>query len=113
VDVELLATVLGVVTSVPDDLLRRVVTVAIDSEPSLAAVGEETLLVDTESSQVAALGNSARVRNGQADGRDVVLNNVEVLESSGDTALGSVGDETVGAAATDCREWLARFENAS
>jgi hypothetical protein len=100
-DVELLRTVLGVVSGVPEDLFHGVVTVAVNSEPSLAAVGEETLLIDTESGDVTALGNSTGVRKGQADGRDGVLHNVKILESCGDTVLGGVGDEAVGAAATD------------
>jgi hypothetical protein len=105
-DVELLRTVLRTMSSVPVDLPDGVVAVAVDSEPGLAAVGEETLLIDTESGEVAALGDSTGVGNGQADGRDGVLDDVEVLESSGDTVLSGVGDEAVGAA-TDCR-WVRR-----
>lgn len=100
-NIEVLTAVLSVVSSVPKDLLDLVLAVAVNGEPSLAAVSEQTLFVDTKSSGVAALGDSAGVRQGHAEGRDRVLNNVEVLESSGNTVLGSVCDEAVGAAATD------------
>lgn len=100
-DVKVLTAVLSVVSSVPVDLLDGVVTVSVNGEPGLAAVGEKTLVVDTESSEIAALGNGTRVRDGQANGGDLVLNNVQVLESSGDTVLSGVGDEAVGAATTD------------
>lgn len=53
-------------------------------------MGEQTLLVDTKSSDVATLRDSTGVRQGQTDGRDRVLDNVEVLESGGNTVLGSV-----------------------
>lgn len=89
-NIELLTAVLSVVSSVPEDLLDLVVAVAVNGEPSLAAMGEQALLVDTKSSGVAALRDSAGVRQGQAEGRDRVLNNVEVLESGGNTVLGSV-----------------------
>lgn len=89
-NIELLTAVLSVVSSVPEDLLDLVVAVAVNGEPSLAAVGEQTLLVDTKSSGIAALRDSAGVRQGQAEGRDRVLDNVEVLESGGNTVLGSV-----------------------
>lgn len=102
-DVEVLGAVLGVVGSVPVDLLDRVVTVSVNGEPRLAAVGEKALVVDTESGEVAAFGNGTGVRDGQTDGGDLVLNDVQVLESSGDTVLGGVGDEAVGAATTDCQ----------
>lgn len=90
-------------SSVPVDLLDGVVTVSVDGEPGLVTVSEETLVVDTESSDVAVLGDSTRVRDGQTSRGDIVLNDVEVLESSGDTVLSGVGDQAVGAATTDYR----------
>lgn len=77
-------------SSVPEDLLNLVLAVAVNGEPRLAAMGEQTLLVDTKSSDVATLRDSTGVRQGQTDGRDRVLDNVEVLESGGNTVLGSV-----------------------
>lgn len=87
---EFLTAVLRAVSTVPKDLLDLVLAVAVNGEPSLAAMGEQTLVVDTKSSGVAALGDSAGVRHGQAEGRYRVLDNVEVLESSGNTVLSSI-----------------------
>lgn len=100
-DIELHGAVLGVVSSRPKDFLDLVLTVAVNGEPILAALSEQTLVVDTKGSDVAALRDSAGVREGQTDGRDRVFDNVEVLESGRNSVLGSVRDEAVGAAATD------------
>jgi hypothetical protein len=89
------------VSTVPVDLLNRALAVAVNSEPSLATVSEEALVVNTEASGIATLGNGTGVGKGQAEGRNRTLNDVEVLESGGNTVLGGEGDETVGAAATD------------
>jgi hypothetical protein len=89
------------VSTVPVDLPNGVLAVAVNSEPSLATVSEEALVVNTEAGGVATLGNGAGVGKGQAEGRNRVLDDVEVLESGGDTVLGGEGDEPVGAAATD------------
>ena len=88
-------------SSVPVDLLNGVLAVAVNSEPSLATVSEEALVVNTEAGDVATLGNGTGVGDGHAEGSNVVLNDVEVLESGGDSVLGGEGDEAVGAAATD------------
>jgi hypothetical protein len=88
-NIELLTAVLSVVSSVPEDLLDLVVAVAVNGEPSLAAMGEQTLLVDTKASEVAALGDSAGVREGHTEGRDRVFDNVKVLESGRNSVLGS------------------------
>jgi hypothetical protein len=87
-NVELLGAVLGVVSSVPVDLLDGVGAVSIDGEPGLATVSEEALLVDTESGGVTALRNGTGVGDGHAEGSNRVLNDIEVLESGGDTVLG-------------------------
>jgi hypothetical protein len=89
-NIELLTAVLGVVSTVPEDLLDLVLAVAVNGVPSLAAMSEQTLVVDTKSSGVAALGDSAGVRQGQPKGLYRVLDNVEVLESGGNSVLGSV-----------------------
>jgi hypothetical protein len=39
-------------------------------------MSEQTLVVDTKASDIAALGDSARVRSGQTDRRDRVFNDV-------------------------------------
>jgi N-methylhydantoinase B/oxoprolinase/acetone carboxylase alpha subunit len=51
-------------------------------------VSEEALLVDTESGGVTALRNGTGVGDGHAEGSNRVLNDIEVLESGGDTVLG-------------------------
>jgi hypothetical protein len=89
------------VSTVPVDLLNGVLAVAVNREPSLATVSEEALVVNTEAGGIATLGNGTGVGKGQAEGRNRILNDIEVLESGGDSVLGGEGDETVGAAATD------------
>jgi hypothetical protein len=89
------------VSTVPVDLLNGVLAVAVNREPSLATVSEEALVVNTEASGIATLGNGTGVGKGQAEGRNRILNDIEILESGGDSVLGGEGDETVGAAATD------------
>jgi hypothetical protein len=89
------------VSTVPVDLLNGVLAVAVNRKPSLATVSEEALVVNTEAGGIATLGNGTGVGKGQAKGRNRILNDIEVLESGGDTVLGGEGDETVGAAATD------------
>lgn len=88
-------------STIPVDLLNGVLAVAVNSKPSLATVSEEALVVNTETGDVATLGNGTGVGDGHAEGSNGVLNDVEVLESGGDTVLGGEGDEAVGAAATD------------
>lgn len=90
----------------PEDLLGGVLSVSRDGEPVLSAVGEQTLVVDTESGDVAALGDSTGVRNCQADRGGGVLDDEEVLESSGYAILSGVRDEAVGATTTDCRRYV-------
>lgn len=68
---------------VPEDLLGRVVILAIDGEVGVAVVGEVTLLVDAEAGGAGALGGSTGVRAGQTNGADLVGDDVEALEASG------------------------------
>lgn len=65
----------------PVDNLARVVTVALNAEVGLAVVGEVALGVGAEAGGAGAFGQLGRVRPGEADGGDRVLNNVETLEA--------------------------------
>lgn len=95
--------VLRAVSTVPVDLLGRDIAVAINSEPGPTALSQVTLLVDAEASGVGVVGNSAGVRLGEGDGRDAVLDDVQVLPGGGDGALGEVGQTTTVGTAGD---WL-------
>lgn len=91
--------VLGVVGTIPEDLLLLGLSVAINGEPGLALVGEVALGGLTKADGAGVLGGGTGVRNSQANGRDRVLHNVKALEGSGDTVLGGERDGTVLAAA--------------
>lgn len=72
--------------TVPVDLLGGSVA-DINGEPGATVVGEVALGVDPEAVHVAVLGNSTRVGHGEGDRGHVLLDDVEVLEGSGDTVL--------------------------
>ena len=102
-DVKVDATVFGVVSTVPEDLLSllNLVAVAINGEPGVAALGEVALVVDTKGSGVGTLGDGTGVGYSQTNGRNLALNDVEALEGSGDGVLTSERDSAVGAALED------------
>ena len=102
-NLEVGSLVLRAVSTVPVDLLGRDIAIAINSEPGPTALSQVTLLVDTEASGVGVVGNSAGVRLGEGNGRDAVLNDVQVLPGGGDGALGEVGQTTTVGTAGD---WL-------
>lgn len=96
------AGILSVVSTIPEDLLGLGFSVAINGEPGVALVGEVALVGLVEADSGGILGDGTGVRAGQANFRDGVLDNVEVLESGGNTVLGGERDSTVGTAA-DCK----------
>ena len=82
--------------TVPVDGLLGVGAVALDGEPGLAIVGEVALLVDAEVQGAGTGGHGTRVRDGQTQRSGVLVDDVEALESGGNTVLGSEGDGAVG-----------------
>lgn len=90
-----------VVAAIPVDLLDGVVAVAVDGEPRLAVVGQVAVIVDAEAIHVAAVGHGGRVGDGHAHGQDSVLDDIQVLERSGNGVLGEEGDGAIRARA-DC-----------
>lgn len=93
--------VLRAVSTVPVDLLGGDIAVAINGEPGPAALSQVALLVDAEASGVGVLRDRTGVRGGEGDGRDAVLDDVQVLPGGGNGALGEVGEGSVGAGG-DC-----------
>lgn len=109
-NLEVGSLVLRAVSTVPVDLLGRNIAVSVNSEPGPTALSQVTLLVDTEASGVGVVGNSAGVRLGEGDGRNAVLDDVQVLPGSGDSALGEVGQGTVGTTGDWLFHLLVRYE---
>lgn len=96
------AGILGIVRTVPENLLGSLVlAVAINSEPGVAVVGEVTVLIDAEASGAGTVGDGTGVRTGQTDGGDFVLDDVQALESSGGLGLGGERNGAVVTAGTD------------
>lgn len=100
--------VLGIVRAVPEDLLGLALAIPVDGEPVAAALGQVAFLVDAEAGGVGVLGGGAGVGDGQADGRDGVLDDVQVLPAGGGLVLGGEGDGAALALAADCvvLEWI-------
>lgn len=95
-------SVLGVVRAVPEDLLGLALAIAVNGEPVTAALGQVALLVDAEAGGVGVLGGGAGVGDGQADGRNRVLDDVQVLPAGGGLVLGGEGDGAAFALTADC-----------
>ena len=91
-NVEVGRTVGRAVATVPVDGLDGVVTVALDGEVSVTAVGEEALVVNVEADSGGALGDGTGVRTGETDGSRVLLDDVHVLPAGRGRVLGSEGD---------------------
>lgn len=87
--------------AVPVDFLLRVFAVAVNGEVGLVVMSEVALVVGAKSGDGSVLGDRAGVRNGHADGKNRVLDNVEVLEGRGDAILGSEGEMSVGTGVED------------
>lgn len=79
-------------SSVPVDLLLGITAIAIDGEIILSCMSEVALLVHAEVGDAAAFGDGARVRDGHADRKNGVLDNVQVLEGGRDTVLRGESD---------------------
>lgn len=87
----------------PVDHPLGVVTVALDTKVALAAVGEVSVLVGAKAGGVGALGHRGRVGDGQTDGRDLVIDDVQGLEASrGGGVFGGEADAGSDIAAADC-----------
>lgn len=87
--------------AVPVDLLSRSIS-SIGGEPGLVTVGKVAVVVDAEAIDSSTLRDGSRVRSGQTDGLDLILNNVEVLPAGRGFGFRGKGDSTVGTT-LDCK----------
>lgn len=87
----------------PVDHPLGVVTVILDTKVVLAAVGEVAVLVSAKAGSVGALGHRGRVGDGQTDGRDLVVDDVQGLKAGrSGGVLGGEADTGGDIAAVDC-----------
>jgi hypothetical protein len=96
------ATILGVMGTIPEDLLGSLIlSVAVNSKPGVGIVGEVAIVIDAKASGAGTIGDGSGVRTSQANGGNLVLDNVKALEASGSLRLGGERDGAVFAASTD------------
>jgi hypothetical protein len=93
------------VATVPVDGLDGVVTVSLNGEVGVVAMGEVAVIVDTEVQGAGTLGNGTGVRKGEADGEGVLLDDVQILPAGRGLVLGSVGDSAGVGGGVDWEEY--------
>lgn len=90
--------------TVPEDLLGSLIlAVTVDSKPGIFIVSKVAVVIDAKASGAGTVRDGSGVGTSQADGSNLILDNVEALEASGSLRLGRERDGAVVAASADWR----------
>lgn len=88
-------------SSIPINFFLEVIAITLNSEISLLIMSKVALIINAEASNGTIFRNGSGVWTGHSDGKNGILNNINILECSGNGIFGGEGEVAVGAGAED------------